>query len=155
VAKRPNTSTRTGRICPMTSPAVAGRRSADQRLTMPSSPSKPNPSIYVSFPFSALHHPQPTLSPPSAYLTSLLPLRRRPVHTPLLRATLPAQPHRPLLHIRSPLTTWRGEAAGRGTVPADPARRCGLPPGATSWRSPSADPVVVRQLPPNVDPVVV
>jgi hypothetical protein len=75
------------------------------------------------------------------------PLHRRPVHTPPSGATPPAQPRRPPPR-PSARPSPRGEEQrwGEARWRIRP-RRHNLPPGATSWRPPGADPVVVRRPP--------
>jgi hypothetical protein len=111
---------------------VVGRRSADQRLTAPSSPQT---LVYMRPFLSCPHHPQPTPPPPSSHLASLLP-------PPPARATPPAQPrhrHGPLRrHSRvAPLlppsfaphlvarSNDRARSGGGGSgPPARPPSRC-------------------------------
>jgi hypothetical protein len=181
VAKRPSTSTRTGRIRPTISPAVAGRRSADQRLTAPSSPQT---LVYMR---PSLSCPPP---PPTDAAASLCPPRLPPPPPPA-RATPPAQPrHRhgplrrhsrvaPLLppplapHLVARSNGGARSGGGRSGPPARPpsrrdflaASRCGsggwcggLLPAQIRWwcggLPPGVDPVV-RRPPPGADPVVV
>jgi hypothetical protein len=125
LAKRPSTTTRMGRILPMILPVVAGCQSTNQRLTAALLSPPSQTLVYMCRSLSCPPPPQSTPPPPSAHLASLLPLHRRPVHTPPSRATPPAQPRHPLLHPPlAPHLVARSKGGSR--------RDGGLPPDATS-----------------------
>jgi hypothetical protein len=130
LAKRPSTTTRTGRIWPMIPPAVAGRRSIDQRLTAPSSPLQAKPYYIWPFPFlpsttpnRRRRLPSPTSPPfsPSTAAPSTChlqgPLRRHSRVAPLLPP--PLAPH---LVARSSGGARRG-GGGSGPPARPPSRR--------------------------------